>query len=459
MCLLFVALFTLLHITIGIEHTVVYSWTQVDYDWDNITKTTATTNRSYIMENNIITGIKVYKDTIYVTVPRWKRGIPSTLNKIITKNNKAVLSPYPSWSMQDTNNCNMLQNIQSMEIDPDGKMWILDVGRKYFFDDNGADNTCPPKIIIYDIITDKIIKTHIFPNYIVNHTNSFLNDIVIDVVNKYAYISDLFGSPPYNGGIIVYDYHNDYSHRYSDIVMNFDGNNSPARNITINNYTVYTDSAIDGIALSPDLNWLYFCPLSSYRLYRVPTYDIRSYVNDDLKQIQFIGNRTSNMDGMTFSNKSMLYYGSFHETALNAMKYEFEIIEKNRNNYTRKHAVEVISDSVELQWIDTFAWDNNGYLYFTTNRLHRYFLGNMDWNGGNGANMRIIKVYVGAGSYMMYSENEIMEADSVNTIGIVLGTIFGIFVIGLLSIFIYSRYKKSQIQNNDKFQSLTNNDY
>lgn len=114
---------------------VVYQWNIVPYEWPNDTvKQQEIDNGSYIPENNAVNGIKVYKHQVYVTVPRLKPGVPSTLNVVVksTSGNidEFVLRPYPSWEMQTLGECEALQGVQSMEIDPHtGYMWILDTGK------------------------------------------------------------------------------------------------------------------------------------------------------------------------------------------------------------------------------------------------------------------------------------------------------------------------------------------
>ena len=55
---------------------------------------------------------------------RWKSGVPGTLNKLV-KNSVGdyVLSPWPSWDMQEVGASESLQNCQSMKIDSEGRMW------------------------------------------------------------------------------------------------------------------------------------------------------------------------------------------------------------------------------------------------------------------------------------------------------------------------------------------------
>lgn len=80
----------------------VHEWVSIDYDWPaDGDREAAIANGSFIIENNVITGIKVYKDEVYVTVSRWLKGVPSTMNKIVNKNGKSIFQPFPSWEMQE----------------------------------------------------------------------------------------------------------------------------------------------------------------------------------------------------------------------------------------------------------------------------------------------------------------------------------------------------------------------
>ena len=72
----------------------------VRYEWDSITADTwrDTCSNPFVPKNNVITGVKVWKDSTYVTVPRWFPGVPSTLNKVVEED--GTLEPWPSCEMQ-----------------------------------------------------------------------------------------------------------------------------------------------------------------------------------------------------------------------------------------------------------------------------------------------------------------------------------------------------------------------
>lgn len=57
-----------------------------------------------------------------------------------------------------------------------------------------------------------------------------------------------------------------------------------------------------------------------------------------------------------------------------------------------------------MQWPDTFAWDDDGYLYFSSNKLQRYIFKTMQFDGSDGSNFRIWKVKTNSSSYLKSSD-------------------------------------------------------
>lgn len=114
--------------------------------------------------------------------------------------------------MQEIGNCDALQFVQSFEISPDGVMWIIDVGRQFDVNSASTDGPadgCPAKLVLLDLNSNAIVRTHVFPDSVVDRKTNFLNDVVVDLSDPdrvFAYISNAF-----DGAIVVYDFANDKS--------------------------------------------------------------------------------------------------------------------------------------------------------------------------------------------------------------------------------------------------------
>lgn len=59
---------------------VAYQWKQIDFEYPSIDeRQAAIANETFIQENVIPIGLEVYKNRIFVTLPRWKKGVPASL--------------------------------------------------------------------------------------------------------------------------------------------------------------------------------------------------------------------------------------------------------------------------------------------------------------------------------------------------------------------------------------------
>lgn len=330
-----------------------------------------------IPEHNVILGIKMWKDVIYLTVPRWDEGVPFTLNWISATDfskPSPSLRPYPNWELQEIGNCSAIQNIQSMEIDPLGRMWVADIGRRNTRLEQ-PDNTCPPKLVIIDLSTNEVVRVHVFPNHVASYQTSYLNDIVIDVFHWYAYFSD-----SNDAAIIVYCLEKNLSWKIMDESMAKETDDG---------------SAVNGITLSQystSASMLYYCPQASNKMYSLPTVIVTegSPINKYVSEYVYLrGSKPtpSKVGGIVMDNYGILYYGlqDMHAIAMwNTSQMPLN-----------EHQTIIAHDDVDLQWPDTFCFDGQGYLWFTTNRLQNY--GKLD---PEDFNFRVIRMNVNALSYM-----------------------------------------------------------
>jgi Major royal jelly protein len=121
----------------------------------------------------------------------------------------------------------------------------------------------------------------------------------------------------------------------------------------------------DGIAISPDRDWLYYRPLTDHHYWRIPT---AALLNASLsarelaQQTQFLGDYALT-GGLIMSGAGVLYGGDLENRTVVALG----LIEHDgkpafvQKTFVGKHP--------QLSWADGFAIQN-GYLYFADSHLH-----------------------------------------------------------------------------------------
>lgn len=92
-------------------------------------------------------------------------------------------------------------------------MWIIDTGAlNFYFPDDYTYNT--PRLLIYNIAVSPpvLLQKYEFPESIAKPGNVFLNDLVVDVINDFAFITNSVG----NGGLYAYDYKTNTARFWTD---------------------------------------------------------------------------------------------------------------------------------------------------------------------------------------------------------------------------------------------------
>lgn len=370
------------------EFRVVYEWYKLDFTWaDDNAKLDAFINRRYIPENNIISGLKVWKHWVFLTLPRWKEGVPATLATVPStprgSSASPRLEPFPSWEWQDVTNCSCLRNVHSVEIDPNGIIWIVDTGT--INELTTPNHICPPKLVLFDIDKKEHLLTYVFPDDVVNR-DSVLFDIVIDPKTKTAFISD---SSEYEPGIIVYQDGKSYKVT-GGIAMHSDPS---LGGFIVNGTEVHLHQNIGGLALSVPDQVLYFSPVTSYHLYSIHLSAIDE-PGDVSTSIRDLGRKASPSSGMILDSKHVLYFGLLERDAIakwNSSKDPFP---------TGQHVI--TEDKALLQWPSSFGFDNQGSLWVISNRFQTYLENRINLEVPN---FRLIKAYTGTNSYLYNSHN------------------------------------------------------
>jgi sugar lactone lactonase YvrE len=310
------------------------------------------------------TGLAVSREgRLFVNFPRWGDPVEFTVAEV--RDGKAV--PFPSAEMnklQAQDQTDSLVSVQSVVIDPQDRLWILDTGSINFQPVQPGG----PKLLCVDLKTNEVVKRIPFPNDVALPT-SYLNDVRFDLgrgAEGMAFITDSSDSGP--NGIIVVDlatgqsWRKLHDHPSSKADPNFvptvEGQPLMAR--VPGQPEAYIKIGADGIAVDPVNKLLYYCPLASRRLHSVSVDALadRNMPDDQVAQsVQNLGEREFASDGLECDRKGRLYLTDYEHNAI-----------RRRNSDGR---YEIVAQDPRMIWPDSMSIGADGYLYFTANQLNR----------------------------------------------------------------------------------------
>ncbi|MEU2336149.1 L-dopachrome tautomerase-related protein [Streptomyces sp. NPDC013172] len=310
------------------------------------------------------TGVTVSRSgRIFVNFPRWGDDVSFTVAEV--RNGKAVAYPDRKTNEPDTTDPRRhFLGVQSVVIDAAERLWVVDTGRVEWADAPHGG----PKLVAIDLTTDKVVRTIVLPPSVAG-PRSFINDVRFDLVRGYAYLTDATPDGP-NGLIVVHLASGESWRRLNDHpstrpvpgfvptvegrpMLNRPDAASPGTPINIGS---------DGIALSPDGEWLYYCPLSSRNLYVVRTRDLtRSH--EGKVRVRDLGVKGMS-DGLETDRAGRLYAGDIERNA---------IVRRDTDGTYRT----LVRDD-RLVWPDTFSIGYDRNLYVVANQLNRQAA----YNGG-----------------------------------------------------------------------------
>ncbi|EFN87184.1 protein yellow [Harpegnathos saltator] len=258
--------------TTGHTFDTVYSWKQVEYKLPNDSiQNEFIASGDYVPENNMPLGLAVWHKKIFVTVPRWKRGVLATVNSFSMDDSSPspMLDPYPDFKTNNIHTPDGLVSIFRLRIDSCDRMWGLDTGVDDILGDSKVVR--PMRLIVIDLKTDEIIRKYTLKDTDVK-PDTFIADLAVDVPpgqcdKAYAYMSDLS-----EYGIVVYSWEKDDSWRINHHYFHFDPLNS---DYNISGYNYQWSDGVFGLSLSPvrsdGYRTLYFHSMSGITEFSVST--------------------------------------------------------------------------------------------------------------------------------------------------------------------------------------------
>ena len=116
---------------------------------------------------------------------------------------------------------------------------------------------------------------------------------------------------------------------------------------------------VDGITLTPDGSRLFYCPLSSSKLYSVSTDALANMdlSDDEVAQTIQQEDRDFASDDLESDSTGRIYLTDWEHNAI--------IVREGKGEYR------TLVEDARLWWPDTMQLNNDGYLYVTATQVHR----------------------------------------------------------------------------------------
>ncbi|MGH3900548.1 MAG: L-dopachrome tautomerase-related protein [Pseudonocardiaceae bacterium] len=314
----------------------------------------------------MLTGVTVsHSGRIFVNFPKWGDDVTATVAEV--RDGRCV--PFPdqaSNSPSADHDAGAFVSVQSVVVDPIDRLWVLDTGSPNF----QPTKVGGPKLVCIDLSTDTVVQTIVPPREVALDA-TYLNDIRFDLRRGKAgtaFITD--SSDGGANGIIVVDLASgDSWRRLHDHPSTkpegpatfrplIEGRpwmerppDGPPKPIGLGS---------DGIAISSGGERLYYCPFASRHLWSVLVAALVDRSLEDAAVAATVvdeGDKGSASDGLETDDAGRLYATAYEHNAILCRLPDGEW--------------ETVVHDPRLLFPDTLSVATDGYLYVTSNQLHR----------------------------------------------------------------------------------------
>ena len=295
---------------------------------------------------------------VFVNFPYWDKRPAVSVAEL---DSDGKLQPFPSrsWNKWDgrsaTSALRSFVSAQAIYVDKEDYLWALDSGspRK----ESGVV-IAGPKLFKIDLADNSIVQVFYFDQKRDLKPYSFLSDFRVDSAKNVAYITDAG-----RGGILIYD----LKAREARTVLIDHESTKPQPGLIaevgshpwVNFLGQRPSYGVAGVELSNDKQWLYYHALCGRDLYRVSTEALLDKTLTAGKlgdQVEHLGSTGSIVDGMWLDDTNNLYLTAIEKDAIFVRRPSGEL--------------ETFVADERLQWPDSLAMGQDGYLYFTTSMRH-----------------------------------------------------------------------------------------
>lgn len=300
-----------------------------------------------------LTGVAISKKgRLFTNYPLWNGPHRYSLVEILPGN---ISKPYPDEAMNQweigQDGRNKWVCVQAVYIDDTDAMWVVDPACPEMKEVYGDSH----KLVKINLETNTVERTYFFKGIASN--KSYINDVRVDTERGFAYLTN-----SNEGGILVV---NLQSGNIRQLLQDHPSVKTvPEFTFTIEGRELMKEGMpaklqSDGIALSPDGEWLYYKPLTDNKLYRARTRVLRDETLAPVEVTEWVedlGEFTTS-DGMIFDHLGNLYLGDLQASAI--MQVD------------KDHKMKCVLQDDRLIWPDSYSLSDDGYLYISCSQIHK----------------------------------------------------------------------------------------
>jgi sugar lactone lactonase YvrE len=296
------------------------------------------------------------KGRVFATAP--SSDVRSHFSMVELDPKTGAVTPYPNdaWNnfSEQGDGKSEWVSVQALWVDQRDHLWALDSSLPKV-----DQERLPPKLVEFDLSNNRVIRQYDFEGVV--SAKDSLNDVRVDTAHDYAYLTNAGNK----GSLVVLDLKTGKARQ----VLAGDRSTfaDPSQHLMIGSEVALrpNGSAVavqaDGIALSPDAQWLYYRPLTDHNYWRVPTAALRDPKLSDselAKKVEYLGNSVLS-GGLIMDRSGTLYAGDLEHRTVVALTL---------TAHKKLRSRVFVRDPSKLSWADGFAI-SGGFLYIADSHL------------------------------------------------------------------------------------------
>ncbi|GBQ15748.1 L-dopachrome tautomerase-related protein [Swaminathania salitolerans] len=313
---------------------------------------------------NVI-GVGVsHSGTVFASAPATMKRYSASVVQLDDRTGALIPFPDADWNRfsKDVKDREEWVSVPALWVDDRDHLWVLDSSLP-----SVDQKKLPPKLVEFDARTGQLLRLYRFGHDIT--PGDSLNDVRVDTRTRTAYITNEWG----RGGLVVLDLN---TGAYRLVLANTrSGVADPEQHLHIyGELARKKDGTLpvtqdDGIALSPDREWVYYRPLTDHHYWRIRAADLRDASLDDAalsKRAEYLGQSVMS-GGIEMDRCNRLWVGDIENHGLYALTFPPGAKQPKTDLVYRDPSV--------LDWADGFAIAND-WLYISDSRLDELVFAN-----------------------------------------------------------------------------------